>query len=103
MENSPSLPLLLKGLRQCLSLTQDSQSESLRAGKNLKLLTKELDGDTYKTTTTYQSRCLGPSWPLAEEDFQKGMVMNAFQCRGGPCGGSNGTCLRYVLRWESGS
>ena len=69
-------------------------SESLRAGKKLKFLTKELEGDIYQTTTKYQSRCLGPSWPDLEENFQKGMVMNAFECEGGPCGGSSGVCLR---------
>ena len=43
----------------------------------------------------YRSRCIGPSWPKGVWDFQQGIVMKAFECKGGPCGDSKKVCIRY--------
>ena len=46
---------------------------------------------------TYESRCIGPSWPIQANNFQKGLVMNAYNCRGDPCN-SNKVCIRYIFK-----
>ena len=46
------------------------------------------------TKEVYQRRCIGPSWPSLPNKFQQGLVMNVFECKGGPCGGSKGVCIR---------
>ena len=48
----------------------------------------------YENTAVYQTRCIGPSWNDDDSKFQQGLVMSVFECMDGPCGGSNGTCLR---------
>ena len=52
--------------------------------------------DYESTKEVYQRRCIGPSWPSLPNKFQQGLVMNVFECKGGPCGGREpiGVCIR---------
>lgn len=54
----------------------------------------EYDSTQNPQNYVYESRCIGTSWPGNSLQFQQGLVMNAFECKGGPCGDTNGTCIR---------